>query len=141
MSTGLQLNSVNTHLPVRERIRVALAAQSRRLSRASAIASATPEQLHELNRSLGILTHLTGNRVKYAEHVAALDLPKPSDFTEMECLGNLIADAEAAYGEALQAVYGSELEETSEAEVEGILRGYLAARGKIYEPGKANASR
>lgn len=136
MSIGLQLDSVNTHLPLRERIRVALYGQKRRQSHASALASASPEQLKELNRSLGILTHLTGNRVRYAEHVASLESPEPSNFTSLECLGNQVTDAEAAYNAALKAVYGSE-PDVSDLEVEGILRSYLAAKGKTYEPGKA----
>ena len=135
MSIGLQLDSLNTHLRLRERIRVALYGQKRRQSHASALAAASPEQLKELNRSLGILIHLTGNRVKYAEHVASLEKPKPSNFASLESLGHQVADAEAAYNAALKAVYGAE-PDVSDLEVEGVLRSYLAAKGKTYEPGK-----
>lgn len=136
MVKDLRLDFVNTHLPLRERIRLALGVQAKKQSQAAALAAATPEQLKEINSALGILQHLTGNRVKYAERCAELPELKASHLNSLASLGNQIEDAQERYAAASRAVFGTDPEPPQDAIVEVMLRAYLESKGQAYDAGR-----
>jgi len=129
MDCNLHLNFKNTHLPLRERIRMALARQKSQAARASALASATPEQLNELGGAFAVWQQLLRNREHYAAHMASIKA-SPLHYNSLASLGNQVEDARERVRLASEAVYGVESEPAVEKqEVEEVLKAYKANRG------------
>lgn len=137
MVKDLLLDSVNTHLPLRERIRVALESQKNKGAVAASLASATPEQLNEIGRATQFLRHMQQNRLNYADHLAELSERKPIHYNSLASIGNQIEDAQVVMNEAIAAVYKTvSPEATTESEVEAILQAYVEAKDMRYDPSR-----
>jgi predicted membrane-bound mannosyltransferase len=131
------LDSVNTHLPLRKRIRIALESQRKKAASAASLANATPEQLRELASAVGVFNHLAGNRERYAQHVASLPNAGPQHFNSLASLGNQIEDAQTRIDDATRAVYGSiAADPVTEEEIEGIARAFCQSKGIEYDPNR-----
>lgn len=119
---------MKSHLPLRERVRQALIAQRSAWHRSQALAQATPEELREYNAAIHCLTHLTGNRVQFADRVGAKTEPTAMDYNSLASLGNQIEDAEERVRKAQEAIYGSGPPEPSEWEVDSICETHCRER-------------
>lgn len=127
MTRDLLLRHKNTHLKLRDRIRVALESQRKTIARTASLSSATPEQLKEISQALCTLQHLVGNRVTYSEHVARLGSAKPMHYNSLSSLGNQIADAEKRLAEAEEAIFGTvQADPVADSEIDAIEQTYIA---------------
>lgn len=119
------LSIKNTHLPLRERIRLALI-ENRKEAR---FANATPRQLRELSRRIGNAIHLRHNAAQYGQHLESAGLTNSP--RHLNSLASITEQADRAQaGTDHDAVLGPISEPTAE-EVEAALRNFL---GDKYDP-------
>jgi len=118
----------NTHLPLRERVRLALIENRKEVL----FANASPDQLEELSQRIGHALHLTQNAVRYQNHLESANLTdSPS---HLNGLASIKRQANEAGREAsLEAICGP-VNEPAESEIEAALKAYLESQGKEYDP-------
>lgn len=90
----LRLDSENTHLPLRERIRTALLEQKKHLMWALAVSSAKERDLSRLKAAADLLHHLMETRTRYTEHMGRLSSLQACHFDAFLSIGDQIANAE-----------------------------------------------
>ena len=119
------LSIKNTHLPLRERIRLALI-ENRKGAR---FANATPEQLRELSRRIGHAIHLRHNAAQYGQHLESAGLTDSP--RHLNSLASITEQAERAEGKTDHDATLGSISEPTAAEVENALRNFLGDR---YDP-------
>ena len=94
MVADLRLNSENTDMPLRDRIRFAMMEQKRHWMWATAVSNAKERDLTRLKAAAELLGQLMESRIRYSEHMSRLSCPQPCHLHAFLSIGDQIADAE-----------------------------------------------
>lgn len=94
MVADLRLNSENTDMPLRDRIRFAMMEQKRHWMWASAVSNAKERDLTRLKAAAEVLGLLMESRLRYSEHMSRFSCPQPCHLQAFMSIGDQIADAE-----------------------------------------------
>ena len=125
MVSNLKLNSVNSHLPLRERIRVAMMEQFRIELRATKATTLEPHDMCRLKMAAENLGLLLDCRTHYVEHLTRMPLPQSSHVDAMANLDSQIETAEKILFSIEVELFRVDCLEPNPLEIAAMMHAYL----------------